>query len=134
VAHRFDMWLQPLPPVPFPNIEFRITDATAPDAEGRFWAINYFFPGDGGLAVEDDEMAREYGPVATLPGQNQVERLVEFQFDGARVVRTERAPVPLRLTIFSRNWEGIARLEEAGGFLIATDQVPETVLGFVAAP
>lgn len=133
VAHRFDQWLQPLEPVAFPSIEYRITDATEIDAEGRFWAINYFFPGDTELIPAADPLAQEYASRATLPGQAQVERLVEFRFDGAQIVRTERAPLPLQLTLLSRNWEGIARLEEAGGFLLATDQFPETVLGFVAA-
>lgn len=31
----------------FPNVEYRITDATIIDENGKFWAINYLFPKDG---------------------------------------------------------------------------------------
>jgi len=30
----------------FPNIEYRITDATQVDSTGKFYAINYFYPGE----------------------------------------------------------------------------------------
>ena len=30
----------------FPNIEYRITDATKVDENNKFWAINYYWPGD----------------------------------------------------------------------------------------
>ncbi|RME53785.1 MAG: hypothetical protein D6790_17410, partial [Caldilineae bacterium] len=46
VAHAFRLDLTPLAPLPFPPVEYRITDATAVDAAGVFWAINYLFPGD----------------------------------------------------------------------------------------
>lgn len=134
LAHRFDAALRPLAPVPFPSVEYRVTDATEIDGDGRFWVINYFFPGDDYLAAAHDPLAAEYGEGATHQAQVQVERLVEYQYDGAQIVRTDRAPVQLHLTLFSRNWEGIVRLDEPGGFLIATDQFPETVLGFVAVP
>lgn len=132
VAHRYDAWLQPLAPVPFPPVEYRITDATSADDAGRFWAINYFFPGEEYLLAEVDPVAVEWGQGVTHKAQPQVERLLEFQYDGAQVVRTGRAPLQLQLTLLSRNWEGIARLDEKPGLLIVTDQLPETVLGFVS--
>ncbi len=132
IAHHFDPWYEALEPVPFPNIEYRITDATELDAEGRFWATNYFFPSDEHLIPAADPIAAEYGQGATHSQRAQVERLLEFQYDGARIVRTATPPVQLALTLLSRNWEGIVRLEERNGFLLVTDQFPETVLGFVA--
>ena len=133
LAHRFDAALQPLGAISFPNIEYRITDATPLDGDGRFWAINYFFPGDEWLTPASDPIADLFGRGPTHSTSVQVERLLEFRFDGAQIVRTERAPVQLQLTLLSRNWEGIVRLEERG-FLLITDQFPETTLGFVSWP
>lgn len=133
VAHRFDRTLQPLDAIPFPTVEYRITDATPLDAQGRFWAINYLFPGDEWLVTEADPIAAQFGRGETHAAQPQVERLLEFQYDGAQITRTDTPPIQLRLTLLSRNWEGIVRLDDLG-FLLITDQFPETVLGFVAKP
>lgn len=117
--------------IPFPTIEYRITDATPPDADGVFWAINYFFPGDTALYVADDPLTEAYGEGAThrlLPG---VERLVAFQVTEDGIVRVDQPPIPLMLTTpLSRNWEGIARLEDRG-FLLVTDRWPVTTFAFV---
>ena len=129
--HRFDFNLRPLSAVPFPNVEYRITDATALDEEKRFWAINYFYPGDKDLLPERDFLAIRYGRGVTHRQQATVERLVEFAYDAQGITRTDRAPIQLLLGDVSRNWEGIARLDERG-FLLATDKFPETMLGFVS--
>ncbi len=131
VAHRFDKELSPLGTIPFPSVEYRLTDATQLDAGGRFWAINYFFPGDEELAAEDDPIAEASGRGVTHEKLPQVERLVEFQYRDDAVTQTDTPPVQLALTLLARNWEGVARLDERG-FLLVTDQFPETVLGFVA--
>ncbi len=130
VAHRFSAELAPLDPVPAPSIEYRLTDATALDADGRFWAMNMYFPGEAFLEAPDDPIAAQYGEGPTHAAQVQVERLLEFAYDGAQVVRTETPPIQLALTLLARNWEGIVRLDERG-FLLITDQFPETTLGFV---
>src|SRR4030067_270315 len=44
VAHRFDPATFSLHTISFPNLEYRIADATDLDAAGRFWGINTFTP------------------------------------------------------------------------------------------
>ena len=132
--------LTPIGVVPFPQIEYRITDATALDENGRFWAMNYLFPGDRNLR----SYLRTRGALAALNSEAQpVERLLEFQVSSAGITRTERPPLPLELladsapnTWIARNWEGIVRLETAefNGFLIVTDRFPETILAYVPMP
>ena len=138
VAHLFDMQLAPAGTIPFPHVEYRITDATAVDGEGRFWAINYFFPGDTELLPAGDPLAERYGQGPSHAQSETVERLVEFQFSHSGIVLADRPPIQLELldTILGglgRNWEGLVRLDDLG-FLVATDLFPETILAFVPAP
>ena len=118
--------------LPFPTIEYRLTDATETDGEGRFWMINYLK--DGGVKKLDpapDELAAQYGLGLTHAEAQAVERLVEFQVTEEGVVRTHTPPIQLQLLDDqSRNWEGIVRLGQRG-FLLMTDKYPETILGFV---
>lgn len=133
VAHAFALeGLTPLPPIPFPAIEYRITDATPVDSEGRFWAVNYFFPGETILAAERDPIAERWGRGATHARSQPVERLLEFRITASGIERTETPPIQLELLDSGegRNWEGIARLP-GRGFLIATDRFPTTLLAFV---
>jgi hypothetical protein len=134
-AHVFNLALEPLGTIPFPNIEYRITDATQPDSEGYFWAINYFYPGDIQLKPSDDPLADRFGRGETGSLYPQVERLVEFRITGDAIVLTESPPILLELAgaDLARNWEGIARLDDLG-FLLATDKFPETILAFVKGP
>ena len=130
VAHRFAADLTPLEPLPFPSVEYRITDATPADEEGRFWAINYFYPGDVKLKPGRRESLLRL-LVQSLP---QVERLVEFRVTDDGVRFADSPPVYLELLADdARNWEGIARLGERG-FLLVTDYHPRTILAFVARP
>ncbi|HNT53719.1 MAG TPA: hypothetical protein PKG95_03345 [Anaerolineaceae bacterium] len=136
VAHRFDLvTLRPQPEVNFPNIEYRITDTTAPDELGRFWAINYFFPGDTKLKPAPDPLVARFGLGPTHATSPVVERLVEFQFSSDGIHLTEVAPVTLQLLPDeeARNWEGLVLLETRG-FLLATDKYPHTILAFVPRP
>ena len=133
-AHRFDPALMAIGAIPFPSLEYRLTDVTGLDENGRFWAINYFFPGDQELYTDADPLAadRNNGQRA----YNHVERLVEFQYtaipNGPASIRFGDAlPIQLRLIDAPRNWEGIARLDD-DGFLLVTDKFPETILGFVS--
>jgi hypothetical protein len=137
LAHTFGRDLSARGAIPFPTVEYRVTDATALDADNRFWAINYFFPNDDALAVDADPIAEEYGEGATHAASPQVERLLEFQWLGDRIERTATPPIQLQLSLLSRNWEGIVRLDDGGehlGFLIVTDQFPDTILAFVEMP
>jgi len=134
-AHVFELTtgLTPQPSIPFPNIEYRITDATPMDANGKFWVINYMFPGDAAkLQPAKDPIASKYGLGPTHAKSQAVERLLELQLTPSGVVLTDRAPIVLKLADDgqSRNWEGIAMLDQRG-FLLVTDQHPNTILAFV---
>jgi len=134
-VHLFDADLQPLGTLPMDNIEYRITDVTAPDAGGRFWAINYLYPGDRAkLKPATDEIAAKYGRGPTHAKFVTVERLVQFRYTAHGIHLTAVPPVQLRLIDddHARNWEGIVRLDDKG-FLLITDKYPETILGFVPA-
>ena len=135
VAHLFDQALVSLGTVPFPSVEYRITDATALDSTGRFWAINYFWPGDTQLSPGPDPLLAEFGAGPTHAQFVTVERLVEFQYDDTGITLAGTPPIQLELIDddHARNWEGVVCLDERG-FLLVTDRYPETMLGFVPGP
>ncbi len=87
------------------------------------------------MELADDPLSRQYGQGASHAESEVVERLVEFQVVDGKIVRTKTAPIQLVLAADgeARNWEGIVRLDGVG-FLLVTDQYPETILGFVAYP
>jgi len=115
-----------------PNIEYRITDATRIDQNGRFWTINYFWPGDKKrLKPAADPIAATSGKGKTHQSSDVVERLIEFEIKDKIIKFSEHVPIQLELDKDSpRNWEGIVRIDDKG-FLIATDKHPEMILGFV---
>lgn len=140
VVHVFERGLD-LPSVrrPSPSLEYRITDATAPDADGHFWVINYSWPGSGNHDasenVHPDPLRLRHGCGPTHGRYEQVERLVELRLTRTGVELTDTPPIQIELegdwqAGLSRNWEGIARLDERG-FLIVTDRFPRTILAFV---
>lgn len=119
--------------VAFPSLEYRLTDVTGLDESGIFWGINYFFPGEDFLLPESDPITEQYGEGPTHAAQPQVERLVAFQYteDGGFQIVPDMAPIQLELPgEDARNWEGIERLDDRG-FLLVTDEHPETILAFV---
>ncbi len=118
--------------LPMPALEYRLTDATALDEGGRFWAINYRFPGsEDGVSPVIDGLARARGRGESHAASTIVERLLELEYSAERgITLSERAPIVLQLGGASRNWEGVARLE-GRGLLLVTDKFPETVLGYV---
>jgi hypothetical protein len=97
--------------------------------------INYFYPGDEDLKSTLDPIAEEFGQGLTHSGSEIVERLVEFQYRPEGIEFSGSAPIQLqrRGDGEARNWEGIARLDDLG-FLLVTDEHPETILGFVGYP
>jgi hypothetical protein len=116
-----------------PTLEYRLTDATAIDSAGRFWVMNYFYPGDHALLRPGpDALGDTFGRGLTHRRGIAVERLVEFHLNGSQIEPTGRAPIQLELLDEARNWEGLARLGTRG-FLVATDTYPETLLAFVPA-
>lgn len=135
-ARVFDLALRPLGAIPFPAVEYRLTDATAPDACGRFWGINYLFPGEyRRLDPAPDVQASGHEAGAVHLGSGAVERLLAFAYRGSEIVRMDREPIWLQPAAdgIPRNWEGVARLDDRG-FLIVTDRFPTTMLAFIRAP
>jgi hypothetical protein len=134
-AYIFDLSLRTLGTIAFPRIEYRITDATSPDSEGRFWVINFLYSGDRAkLKPAPDAWAAIYGLGPSHSRSATVERLVELRYTGTQISANHSAPIQLELLGDgrARNWEGVVRLDQKG-FLLMTDRYPETILGFVSA-
>jgi hypothetical protein len=133
IANRFDAELRPLPSLPMPNVEYRITDATALDAEDRFWVSNYFWPGEVQILIGGSALSARLRTLFSRATLHPVERLVELEYSVEGIRYTATPPINLTLGDGDpRNWEGIVRLDNRG-FLIATDRFPETILAFVAS-
>ena len=118
--------------VNFPNIEYRITDATRMDNNDRFWVINYFWPGDKKLLNPGkDNVLNKVKQGSSHLKSDQIERLVEFQISAGEISISDAKPIQLFLeSNASRNWEAIARLDDKG-LLIATDKHPRMIFGYV---
>ena len=131
LAYQFDLGLEFMQEIAFPIMDYRITDATMSDPSGKFWVVNYFFPGDTHLAVEQDALISQYGQGATHASNQPVERLVQLQIEKDEILRVDQAPIYLKLLGFNiaRNWEGVVMLDELG-FLLITDSFPNSQLGF----
>lgn len=114
--------------IPFPHIEYRITDVTPLEPDGSFWALNYFFPPEAALAAIEDPRSP---PHVRREGQ-AVERILRLRLQGGRVTLAPQPPVILRLSADGRprNWEALATIGDRG-FLLATDKHPATMLAFV---
>ncbi len=134
VANVLSVNLEPETPLSFPAIEYRVTDATKADAEGFFWIINYMYPGDEADYRPSVDAFSDISGVIPDPS-GRVERLVELRYTEHGIVATGRRPIDLVLENddISRNWEGIAQLDERG-FILATDKFPKTMLAFVQMP
>ena len=133
-AYVLDLSLKHVGTVPFPHLEYRITDATPADEQGRFWAINFYWPGDkGDYTPGPDRISERWGMGATHARTGAVERLVQFQYTESGITLVDRPPIQLRLldADHTRNWEGLVPFGDEG-FLIITDEFPETLLGFVS--
>jgi hypothetical protein len=136
VVHVFEFSPNMTKIMSFPNIEYRITDATVMDRFGRFWVMNFYYWGDAALLRPvPDPIVKEYGTGGTHARFRTVERLLQLQYADNRVVLTDRPPILFKLVddFHPRNWEGLVRLDERG-FLVMTDAYPETLLGFVPWP
>ncbi|MCD4753898.1 MAG: hypothetical protein K8R40_12575 [Anaerolineaceae bacterium] len=135
VSHTFTLSLETFDAVDLINIPFRLTDVTHVDEDGKFWAMNYFYPGDRKL---EGDFGND--PFSNLPTDEQVpdivERIISLKFgsDGSIGAWIDE-PICLELQEDgeARNWEGIVILD-GFGFLMVTDQYPETIVGFVEYP
>jgi len=124
-AQRIGLNGESLAALPLPNIEYRVTDASSADAEGRFWVVNYLWPPERDLLKPADE-----GADAATP----VEQLLELRIEGDVIRRTNTPPIDLRAGrpahTEPHNWEGVVRFDDRG-FLVVTDAFPRTVFAFV---
>lgn len=116
-----------LVPVPMPPLCYRVTDATQPDAQGRFWVTNVLCKPGPCEVLE------------ALPPDHPegVEQLVQLRIDaGSSAIVAGDAPI-IRLSsgTTSSNWEGIVRLDSLG-FLIIADKFSNQgrVFGYVPYP
>ena len=134
----FDAEIGFLGTIPLPNIEYRVTDATAVYDEKRFWVMNYYYPPEKQkLKPAPDEELVKFGDPGSFDPDACVERLLELQIvrggpDGDYIKRTNTPPVNL-VTLpdrVCRNWEAVVRLGDRG-FLLMTDKYPGTLLAFV---
>ena len=117
--------------IEFENLEYRLTDVSRVDNRGRFWAINFFWPGEEKrLKPGYDEILEKTKKGKTHSTYKHVERLIEFQIKNNSITRTTADPIQLELNQESRNWEGLVRLDRTG-FLVIVDEYPRTILAFV---
>jgi len=125
-------------PRSMPHIEYRLTDATALDEQGRFWVINIFWDGEPVYFSDSDPIALKFGEGLSHRRQKNVERLLEMQYTPEGISLTGRPPIQIKLNDLRipRNWEALVRLDDDAsglhGFLIATDKFPRTVFAFIA--
>ncbi len=124
--------------IPLPQIEYRVTDATATDEKGLFWVLNYYYPPERTkLDPAPDPELLKYGDPASFDPDACVERLLELRIKrtclrGDYIERTDTPPVNMTILPDNvcRNWEAVVRLD-GRGFLVMTDQYPGTILAFV---
>lgn len=135
VAHVFGLDLADLGTIPFPNVEYRINDATRVDADGIFWVINYFWPGDQKLLPIPDPIVARWGAGASHSQSAVVERLLPMRYSPDGITLADAPPIQLELIggLIARNWEGLVLLDDLG-FLLVTDKHPSTILAFVPRP
>jgi len=121
--------------IPMQSVEYRITDATPTDGNGQFWALNIFWPSEFWLFPHDDPIADRYGEGITHAETSSVERLIKLEYSSDGITVVDQPPVLLELADLAdtRNWEGLALLDDLG-FLIAADEFPETILAFIPYP
>ena len=132
VVTRLGSDLVPRAPWPLAPLEYRVTDATQVDADGRFFVFNQFWPGEAEQVLADvDALAS-----ADRPAGRPVERIVAMRvIDGRVEIDRDVGVLSLvpRADDVARNWEGLARWGDAG-FLVVTDRHPRTLLGYVERP
>ena len=97
-ARYFNLKLEGPFPRPLPHVEYRLTDATAPDEQGRFWVINIYWDGEPVYYSDADPIAQKYGEGPSHRRQENVERLLEMQYSPKGITLTERPPVQIKLS------------------------------------
>ncbi len=115
-----------------PSIEYRVTDATSVDESGKFWVMNYFFPGESAkLNPAGDPLVAMHGIGETNDTSISIERIIELRITNDQIQFSKKPPVYIKIEgIAGRNWEGIVKLDNEG-FLIISDYFPKSIFGFV---
>ncbi len=131
-AHIFSLDLIPEGTASFPNLEYRVTDA-ALAANGEIWVINNVSPNDTQLFTTSDPLLENYNGGTSSKDIQQVERLVKLNYSSTGFTLADNPPVQIPLDTVSRNWEGLALLDNRG-FLLVTDKHPDTILEFISIP
>jgi len=131
-AHVFSLDLTSQGIISFPNLEYRVTDATL-GPNGELWVINSVSPNDTELFAKSDPLIEMYNGGTPPVDIQQVERLVKLNFSASGITLANNPPIQITLDKASRNWEGLALLDERG-FLLVTDKHPDTILGFIRMP
>lgn len=131
-AHVFSLDLTPQGTISFPNLEYRVTDA-ALGRNGELWVINNLSPNDTALFTRSDLLNETYNGGTPTVDIQQVERLVKLNFSTSGIALANTPPIQIALDKVSRNWEGLALLDDRG-FLMVTDKHPDTILGFIPMP
>jgi len=115
----------------FENLEFRLTDVTEIDKKSKFWALNFYWPGEKKrLKPALDEVLMNTPKGETHKKYDHVERLVEYKIYKNKIKRTSSEPIQFVINKESRNWEGVARFDKKG-FIVVVDEYPRTILAFV---
>jgi len=118
-ATKLDEKLMTSEKIPIPNIDLRLTDATDVDSTGKFYVINYYYPGEFNKLkpnLEKDSKA--------------IEQILELQITDNKIVQIDKSIIELTniKEENGHNWEGIVRFNN--GFLLVTDMFPKTILAY----
>ena len=131
-AHVFSLDLTPQDTISFPNLEYRVTDA-ALGLNEEIWVINNLSPNDMELFAKSDSLIEKYNGGTSSVHIQQVERLVELNLSSTGFTLANNLPLQIVLGKGPRNWEGLVLLDDRG-FLLVTDEHPDTILGFIPMP
>lgn len=128
----FDFDLKLIDEYEFPNIEYRITDATAVDSEGVFYVTNYFYPGERDeIKPAEDSLIYKYGIGKTHQTNEYLERIIELKIVGKKII-INSPPYYLKMDDYSegRNWEGIEMLDK-NIFILSADYYPKSIFSII---
>ena len=130
-ALKYNMSLEYKGKVSLQNIEYRLTDVSKADSKGNFWGMNFFWPGERDLLKPDkDNLIDKLDNGKTHQRFEHVEQLLHFKVNRDMIVRTSKPPIQLELEKESRNWEGVAMLDNMG-FLLIVDEYPRTIFSYL---
>lgn len=131
-AHVFNLDLTSAGTLPFPALEYRVTDA-ALGANGAIWVINKVAPKEIELFPKSDPLFEKYH-IGSAPGQFPVtERLVKLNLSDTGITLADTPPIQINFDKLEHNWEGLELLDKRG-FLLVTDKNPSTLLVFIPMP